>query len=132
MFNTVLTYKSEPQSYAGRAPGLSTRLFLRVGPRPYETLCHLIYPASQPWHRASDTALILISNRSIEIAKTLVDIPCNGSLHWRVSQMFTDEQIEAAGPHCYVLIRDTTCRLFGYHGLALGDSAFSLDHMFGF
>jgi hypothetical protein len=30
-----------------------------------------------------------------------------------------------------VVVRDTTCRLFGYHGL-IGDRAFSLDHMFGF
>ena len=32
----------------------------------------------------------------------------------------------------WAAIRDTTCRLFGYHGLMNGDSAFSLDHMFGF
>ena len=32
----------------------------------------------------------------------------------------------------YVLIRDTTCRLFGYHGLIRDGAAFSLDHMFGF
>ena len=31
-----------------------------------------------------------------------------------------------------VLIRDATCRLFGYHGLLDGNGAFSLDHMFGF
>ena len=30
------------------------------------------------------------------------------------------------------MIRDTTCRLFGYHGLLAGNGAFSLDHMFGF
>jgi hypothetical protein len=29
-------------------------------------------------------------------------------------------------------VRDTTCRLFGYHGLLGRDGAFSLDHMFGF
>ncbi|MFY9287539.1 MAG: hypothetical protein WAO98_03455 [Alphaproteobacteria bacterium] len=132
VFNTVLTYKNEPQSYAGKAPGLSTRLFLRVGPQPYDTLCHLIYPASLPWHTTSDTALILMSNKGQEIAKRAVRIPCSGSLHWRVSQMFTDDELKAAGPHCYVIIRDTTCRLFGYHGLVSGDSAFSLDHMFGF
>jgi hypothetical protein len=28
-------------------------------------------------------------------------------------------------------VRDTTCRLFGFHGLDTG-AAFSLDHMFGF
>jgi hypothetical protein len=39
---------------------------------------------------------------------------------------------EAAGAGVYVIIRDTTCRLFGYHGLISGEAAFSLDHMFGF
>src|SRR3546814_14958669 len=59
IFNAVLTYKGEPQSYAGRPPGLSTRLFLSFGPEPYEALCHLIYPASTPWHAKSQTKLIL-------------------------------------------------------------------------
>ena len=31
VFNTILTYRDEPQSYTGRPPGLSTRLFLRLG-----------------------------------------------------------------------------------------------------
>jgi hypothetical protein len=31
-----------------------------------------------------------------------------------------------------VLIRDPTCRLFGYHGLMDNAGGFSLDHMFGF
>ena len=30
------------------------------------------------------------------------------------------------------MIRDATCRLFGYHGLVGRNGAFSLDHMFGF
>lgn len=132
VFNTVLVYKNEPQSYAGKAPGLSTKLFLRVGPQPYDTMCHLIYPASLPWHTTSDTTLILTSNKGQEVAKRSVRIPCSGSLLWRVSQMFTEDEMKAAGAHCYVIIRDTTCRLFGYHGLTSGDSAFSLDHMFGF
>lgn len=131
VFNTVLTYKNEPQSYAGKAPGLSTRLFLRTAPA-YDAMCHLIYPASRPWHETSDTALILTSNKGHEVAKRNVRIPCSGSLLWRVSEMFTGDEIEAAGPHAYVIIRDTTCRLFGYHGLISGESAFSLDHMFGF
>ena len=132
VFNTVLTYKNEPQSYAGRAPGLSTRLFLRMGPQPYDTLCHLIYPASVAWHETSDTALILTSNKGQEIARRSVRIACSGSLLWRTSEMFTADEIVAAGDHAYVLIRDTTCRLFGYHGLISDESAFSLDHMFGF
>jgi hypothetical protein len=132
VFNTVLTYKNEPQSYAGRPPGLSTRLFLRVGPQPYDTMCHLIYPASLPWHATSETQLVLTSDKGQEVAKRSVQIPCSGSLLWRMSEMFTEEEIKSAGQYPYVIIRDTTCRLFGYHGLISGDSAFSLDHMFGF
>ena len=49
VFNTLLTYRDEPQSYSGRPPGLSTRLFLRLGESGYDTMCHLIYPASRPW-----------------------------------------------------------------------------------
>jgi hypothetical protein len=131
IFNTVLTYKNEPQSYSGPAPGLSTRLFLRVGPAGSDTMCHLIYAASQPWHALSETALILIGETGDEIARRDVQIPCGGSLHWRVSKTFTEAERAAAGEASYVLIRDTTCRLFGYHGLTNG-RAFSLDHMFGF
>jgi len=132
VFNTVLTYKNEPQSYGGRAPGLSTRLFLRIGTAPYDTMCHLIYPASVPWHATSDTALILTSNQGQEIARRSIRIACSGSLLWCVSEMFTEDEVRAAGDHAYVIIRDTTCRLFGYHGLISGHDAFSLDHMFGF
>jgi hypothetical protein len=132
MFNSVLVYKNEPQSYSGRAPGLTTRLFLRVGQKPYDTLCHLIYPASTPWHAKSDTALILTSNTGEEVARAHVAIPCGGSYHWRVSETFEAKALGAAGEGGYVTIRDTTCRLFGYHGLVSGETAFSLDHMFGF
>jgi len=132
IFNTVLTYKNEPQSYAGRAPGLSTRLFLRVGPKPYDTLCHLIYPASTPWHPTSDTTLILNSMSGQEVAKKTIRITCGGSFLWRVSEIFSEDQLKLAGAHPYVVIRDATCRLFGYHGLVSADKAFSLDHMFGF
>ena len=59
-------------------------------------------------------------------------IPCSGSHHWRVSKTFEAKALEAAGEGAYVIIRDTTCRLFGYHGLVRGDASFSLDHMFGF
>ena len=46
--------------------------------------------------------------------------------------MFTAGDLAAAGDGGYVLIRDATCRLFGYHGLIRDGHAFSLDHMFGF
>ena len=51
VFNTILSYRDEPQSYSGRPPGLSTRLFLRLGEGGYDTMCQLIYPASRPWRR---------------------------------------------------------------------------------
>lgn len=132
MFNTVLTYKNEPQSYVGRAPGLSTRLFLRVGQKPYDTMCHLVYPASTPWHKTSNTDLILTSKDGKEIARQHLAIPCSGSKFWKVSETFTKAQLDQAGEGGYVIIRDVTCRLFGYHGLLNGNSAFCLDHMFGF
>jgi len=131
MFNTVLTYKGEPQSYAGRPPGLSTRLFLRLGSDGFDTLCHLIYPASTPWHDRSETELVLTSARGAAVASRRLAIPCGGSRHWRYRETFSEAERRAAGPDCYVVVRDHTCRLFGYHGL-IGAKAFSLDHMFGF
>jgi len=132
VFNTVLTYKNEPQSYAGRAPGLSTRLFLRLGAAPLETMCHLIYPASTPWHGTSQTVLALHDATGREVAARDIEIPCGGSHLWRASEVFEAKDLTAAGDGGYVLIRDLTCRLFGYHGLIRGETAFSLDHMFGF
>jgi hypothetical protein len=40
--------------------------------------------------------------------------------------------LAAAGEAGYVLIRDTTCRLFGFHGVDDKAGSFSFDHMFGF
>jgi len=132
VFNTVLTYKDEPQSYAGRPPGLSTRLFLRLGAAPLDTICHLVYPASTPWHPLSSTDLTLLDRTGREVARRRVEIPCGGSLFWRYHEMFTAEERAAAGAEAYVVVRDVTCRLFGYHGLTGTGGRFSLDHMFGF
>jgi len=132
VFNTALTYKGEPQSYVGRPPGLSTRLFLRLGGDGLDTLCHLIYPASAPWHAASRTELILHDRAGAEVARERVAIPCSGSLLWRYHQRFDAAARRRAGEDAYIVVRDPTCRLFGYHGLLRGDGAFSLDHMFGF
>jgi hypothetical protein len=46
--------------------------------------------------------------------------------------MFDQGLRDRAGDGAYIIIRDTTCRLFGYHGLLAKGGAFSLDHMFGF
>ncbi|MGH7116989.1 MAG: hypothetical protein ACREE9_21155, partial [Stellaceae bacterium] len=132
IFNTVLTYRDEPQSYGGRPPGLSTRLFLRLGERGYDTMCHLIYPASRPWRPASATEIILYDSSGCEIARTTMAIPCSGSRLWRYHALFDAASRGRAGAGAYAVIRDATCRLFGYHGLLGAGGAFSLDHLFGF
>ncbi len=133
IFNTALVYKNEPQSYAGRPPGLSTRLFLRLGrDENTDTICHLIYPASTPWHAQSETDLLLIDSKGTEILKKTIHIACSGSLLWRYHEMFDKKERDQAGKDAYIIIRDTTCRLFGYHGLMKGEKSFCLDHMFGF
>ena len=132
LFNMPITWKSEPQSYMGKPPGLSTRLFLRLGGSARDAHCHLIYPASTTWHAASATDLILHAGDGSEIARTKVAIARSGSFHFRAKETFGAADIAAAGENAYVLIRDTTCRLFGYHGLVADNGAFSLDHMFGF
>jgi hypothetical protein len=132
IYNTLLTYKNEPQSYAGSPPGLSTRLFLRLGDSSVESFCHLIYAASTPWHAHSTTSLELFNGLGQPIASRVVNIPCSGSLHWRYSQIFNQAERQAAGNGAYVIIRDQTCRLFGYHGLIRDGIAVAMDHMFGF
>lgn len=132
VFNIPVVYKNEPQSYAGPPPGLSTRLFLRLGDAPWDSMCQLIYPTSGSWHPHSTTELILCNKEGVEIAKCAVAIPCSGSLLWRYSEMFDAKTRQTAGNGAYVMVRDLTCRLFGYHGLLSQEGAFSFDHMFGF
>jgi hypothetical protein len=50
----------------------------------------------------------------------------------RYRELFDPATRARAGSGAYAIIRDPTCRLFGYHGLLGRDGAFSLDHMFGF
>jgi hypothetical protein len=84
-----------------------------------------------PWHAKSSTELVLRNRYGADVARHQVEIACNGSFFWRVSDVFDESaRNEAAGG--YVVIRDTTCRLFGYHGLLGSGGRFSLDHMFGF
>ena len=132
VFNTLFIYRDEPQSYIGRPPGLSTRLFLRLGEAPYDTLCHLIYPASRPWRPESTTEITLYDGSGAEIARTGIAIPCSGSRLLRYHALFDAPARERAGASAYAIIRDATCRLFGYHGLLSRGGAFSFDHMFGF
>jgi hypothetical protein len=134
VFNTIMVYRGEPQSYSGRPPGLSTRLFLRLGEEPYDTLCHLIYPASRQWRPHSATEIILHDRAGTEIARAAtLAIPCSGSRLLRYHALFdVATRRRAGGSGAYAIVSDPTCRLFGYHGLLGRDGAFSLDHMFGF
>jgi hypothetical protein len=130
IFNTPFTYKSEPQSYKGPPPGLTTGLFLRIDD-DYETFCHLIYPISTSWHDTSDTRLILYTKDGQAIAEVSLKIPRSGSRLWVYQDTFSIADREKARGG-YVMIQDKTCRLFGYHGLRHKDGNFSMDHMFGF
>jgi len=149
IFNTVLTWNGEPQSYSSNPPGLTTRLFLRtaksmgipgaaVGGEGANTFCHLIYPASTPWHSKSETDIILYASDGKQIASHRINITCGGSKYFLISDIFDENERKTAFQadqvgNGYIIIRDTTCRLFGYHGLVSAcGKAFSLDHMFGF
>ena len=61
-----------------------------------------------------------------------VGIACSGSAMVWPHKAFDAAVLAAAGPAGYVLVRDPSCRLFGYHGLMDASGSFSLDHMFGF
>jgi hypothetical protein len=128
IYNVPVIYKDEPQSYTNKPPGLTTRLFLRLGTDGLDTMCHLVYPVSKPWHAQSDSKLILHDAGGKPIAEKSLAIPCGGSRFWLLSEMFSAEERARAG---YVIVRDFTCRLFGFHGL-VGKNSFCLDHMFGF
>jgi len=132
IFNTAMTYKDEPQSYSGPPPGLSTRLFLKLGDARRRSFAALIYPASGPWHPVSSTVLQLHDGAGQVIAEQRIAIACSGSFMLWPDTVFGSDVLSAAGPDGYVLVRDATCRLFGYHGLMNEAGGFSLDHMFGF
>jgi hypothetical protein len=132
IFNTAMTYKDEPQSYSGPPPGLTTRLFLKLGAGRLRSFAVLIYPISAPWHSHSATTLQLLGSDGIPIAEHSLRIAASGSAMVLPDEIFGPARLAAAGPGGYVLVRDTTCRLFGYHGLMDNCGGFSLDHMFGF
>ncbi len=132
IFNVPVTYRDEPQSYAGPPPGLSTRLFLKLGEAGRHSFALLIYPASGAWHAESDTALVLHDGAGRPVAERRMAIALSGSALVQPHLLFGEALLAQAGPRGHVLVRDTTCRLFGYHGLMGEGGRFSLDHMFGF
>ncbi len=132
IFNTAMTYRDEPQSYSGPPPGLSTRLFLKLGEAGRHSFAALIYPASNAWHLHSSTTLDLHASDGAPLASSNLAIACSGSAMVFPHQIFGAGAIDRAGPTGYVLVKDRTCRLFGYHGQMDDRGGFSLDHMFGF
>jgi hypothetical protein len=132
IFNTAMTYKDEPQSYSGKPPGLTTRLFLKLGQGRRQSFAVLIYCASAAWLPRSSTRLMLHDGAGQVVAEETLAIACSGSAMVRPDQVFSAALLAEAGTAGYVLIRDETCRLFGYHGLMDDAGGFSLDHMFGF
>lgn len=133
IFNHILTYRNEPQSYNGPAPGLSTRLFLRLGDAPMDTMCHLIHPVAADWGRSpAHTELQLYRADGNQVALREIEVPDCGSVHWRYHETFSSDERRDAGDGAYIIVRAEKERLFGYHGLIIGKDAFSLDHMFGF
>ena len=133
IYNTPMTFRDEPQSYSGPPPGLSTRLFLRIGDETRRGFAVLIYPSSaDDWHPHSDTVLLLHDGAGRQVAEHTVRIARSGSMMVGAERLFSAKQLQAAGSEGYVLVRDATCRLFGFHGLMDHHGGFSLDHMFGF
>lgn len=137
IFNTLMTWRSEPQSYSGPPPGLTTRLFLKLGQmfegQSLQSFCQLIYPTSlREGRESSQTCLHLHTATGEEIANVSIQIQPSGSYMVKPHELFEVDALKQAGEGGYVLIRDLTCRLFGYHGLQSPQGAFSLDHMFGF
>ena len=92
----------------------------------------LVYAASAAWRDFSQTALVLVDGAGGQLAEHAVSIACSGSAMIFPDEVFSAEALREAGPNGYVLVRDTTCRLFSYHGLMDEAGGFSLDHMFGF
>ena len=93
IFNTLMTYRDEPQSYSGPPPGLSTRLFLKLGDDgrqlrlPDLRRLRRLAPACQ-----STTRLMLHDGEGALIEERPLAIACSGSAMVWPHQVF--------GPRC--------------------------------
>ena len=133
LYNIPWSWKREPQSYIGKPPGLSTRLFLRTDGGGRDTICHLIYPSSNGiWWADSSTEIVLCNENAETIATRQIKIAQNGSYFFRYHSLFSLSERKQAGARPQIFIRDVTCRLFGFHGLTTISGGFAFDHMFGF
>ena len=100
--------------------------------RPSSTTTRISPPLGVAWQAFSSTTLLLHDGTGAVIAERPLAIACSGSAMVFPHRVFGDALLAQAGAEGYVLIRDVTCRLFGYHGLITDAGAFSLDHLFGF
>ena len=73
-----------------------------------------------------------MSQEGVCVAQDSLQIPQSGSFYGKLTDIFDVGTLQKAGNEGYLIIRDETCRLFGYHGLLDAENHFSLDHMFGF
>jgi hypothetical protein len=80
----------------------------------------------------SSTTLELYSSAGDLLETQSLEIPCSGSAGVFPSEVFRADNLGMAGEIGYMLVRDTTCRLFGFHGEQNQSGSFSFDHMFGF
>ena len=119
IFNTLMTYKGEPQSYNGPPPGLTTRLFLKLGDASPKVIRSSDLPGlCREWHPHSGTMLMLHDSDGVLLAEQAA---CR--LHVPARRWFGRTRCSArrcyarAGAGGYVMVDDRTCRLFGYHGL---------------
>ena len=92
-----MTYRDEPQSYSGPPPGLSTRLFLKLGDGKRHSFAVLIYPSSAAWHPMSATSLQLHDGEGCLIAEAPVSIACSGSAMFWPHKAFDAAVLAAAG-----------------------------------
>ena len=98
IYNTAMTYRDEPQSYNGPPPGLSTRLFLKLGDARRHSYAALIYAASAAWHPWSTTALLLHDGDGRVIAEEPLRIACSGSAMVWPHLVFGSALLDQAGP----------------------------------
>jgi hypothetical protein len=82
--------------------------------------------------KESDTVLELYDEAGAKLAESKLRISCSGSKIIYPATYFSPALLREADEAGYILIRDSTCRLFGFHGVDDGNGRFSFDHMFGF
>ena len=128
-----MTYRDEPQSYNGPPPGLTTRLFLKLGDGARRSFARAdLSGVGAVWHRLGHRAAAARRRGARRSPRRASRSPVPDRQWSGRTRCSAPDALAQAGPHGYVLVRDPTCRLFGYHGLMDDRGGFSLDHMFGF